>query len=402
MARFNLRGSRIHSYNFLMTAFFLLALGSYGVAEPNNYTVTIQPKDGGIISGYAQLDIHNDGSVAGKMCVYEPVRFPGFRNFNITERADNQPIGVIEVDGRKENSNLLRLRLQPSKEVVQSRLGGLFPSHFVEFSPLTSRDIVEPYLNSPFHTGKGWHTSAFDEIGARPKSRGGLPRLRMSFEVLPDDPRREILEGGITKHAGSATENSDSATLVKMTPDEALTYLARHPIKDEIETGFVWVVYNPDNRDELSRLIASIPGSRLSKTPQLSCGVPYVEDGITVTPLLEYYAAYKLQLSGLVFYAEPDSVPLNSGTIELKTEGTEIGTILKNSSLRIDQKSSMLNSFFDKRFMVSCEQSVLNSRIRIGNLPQSRLGFLSCIALEWLGQQSADVKVPAGKSSSLK
>jgi hypothetical protein len=231
-----------------------------------------------------------NGHATGTICAYEPAPLGAWADEaidSIKDRGDNSPIGEITVEGQLEGKGHLKLNFSLSQDVARSRLGSIFTETPVEFLNSATHTL---YLNPPLYTDKGWQTLNFDESGDESEDESNktqnIPlaksKLRMSFMEFPEISQSSLRGEEMTLRKGRHGKMKLSLeTLAKMTPDHAFTFFSKHPVDVDIVRGFIWVVYEPSKRDEIARFLAGMPGAHISKTSQPSCGVPYVQDGIT-------------------------------------------------------------------------------------------------------------------------
>ena len=138
-----------------------------------------------------------------------------------------------------------------------------------------------------------------------------------------------------------------------MTPDQALSFVARNRWDETISPTIVHVVYRPQDRDKVAQFLKQY-GNLVSLVtfndpPIPDCGAPFVESDISVAPLLEYYFSRKLQVSGLVARAHPDELSLTPPFVTLRLRTLDVINPLTSADLKIAEKLSGARAFFEAR-----------------------------------------------------
>ncbi|QIJ42592.1 hypothetical protein G7039_21660 [Rhizobium leguminosarum] len=326
---------------FVGVLLFVSSFAPSIATEMTHYETFIQDRHGHLISGYTELEWKDDASVSGRICVYEAANFAAWVTGDFfAGRDDNVPLGSIKVEGHRIGSDRVQVRLIPEASLPK-RVRKIFPSKSLKL--LATQEVGRIYLNPPLVFKDGWSTHP-QESGPYEESHEFKITLGRIPDSLPSVKPDEIV---ILSSPNGVEREFDLTTVGKMTPEQALSIFARSPPAEPIVPGFLWLVYQPKKRSEIAKFLERFQGASLYSTPQSDCGAPYVQDGIQVPPMLEFYIAYHLQISGLVEHADADYSPLDPGITAVHISGSPVASLLEDTTIAISDKSYKLASIFD-------------------------------------------------------
>ena len=297
-------------------------------ATTRYYTATIRSGSDAIY-GYAQFDESSDGGITGKICTYEDVS-------DVLSFKAPEILGTLSVEGKtRERKMSLTLR-SDAKEAARKEVSAVLRTGSFVLSP-TNPKSEQDTTGDILGRGPGWQ-------GPDSADTSYL-RLNEISEVVNLD-RHAQLEG--PKFDG-------------MTPEQALSFVAGNQWDEVITPTVVRFVYRPQNRDRIAELLRQYPNvvswAPFDGSPLPDCGAPYVESMISVAPLLEYYFARKLQISGLVESAHPDYLYRSPPFIILPLRSPDIIDPLKDEALPVAERLHGARAFFEAQLNESLDQS---------------------------------------------
>ena len=292
-----------------------------------------------LAEGYAEIDWDKDGRIAGRICAY---RASGDGDRNV--RAE---LGTVGLEGRNPRTGTAEIRLRLDARAGDSILKDIIPDREIKIGQTgyAGRNfkysvMAESWGNWGESIDKGGHTSPNDfsiEFNLIPKSLA--PKNSERFTTI-----------GVQRRSGKyISRRFDLAKFDKLTPAQALALRSKLTFEDDVAPGAVIVKYPPAVRANIVKYLERLGGlAKLVDTPIPNCGAPHVTDIVDVPPLLEFYFARKLQISGLFLSAYPEIYPKSPPFEPISTRAGPVREIFNNASLDLEQKTERLASFLEK------------------------------------------------------
>jgi hypothetical protein len=310
---------------------FLLVNTNVVSADPMYYWVRLL-RGGEELNGFAKIDTAPDSSLGGIICTYDDIS-------SVDSPAAPLPKGRLLISGIARGGKA-EVSLRPGKDFdvrMSKRLGGIFHKYTLEkMDPADLHDTAEGMLLK----NRGWDRNPLDE-----KS------LSIEFhqvEVVPDRKKREqfIYLGD------DAGTTFDLGRFDKLNAAQAMSITSKLNIYGVISPTGVRVLFRPDKAQSIvtwakqyGSMVNTVELDNLSKS---SCGSPFVEGTVFVPPLLEFYFARKLQLSGLVERAYPQEEYLTPPFQTMEVHAKEVTAPMEQANLTVDQKLASAHGFFEK------------------------------------------------------
>jgi hypothetical protein len=109
------------------------------------------------------------------------------------------------------------------------------------------------------------------------------------------------------------------------------------------ERGVVLAVLTPDRLDDLRSFLTEEGGGADFEKPSFdACGAPYVQVQISVPPLLEFYYARKIQLTGRVMTAYPNALGAGPAFDSLSISDGKLADLFNASDIDAREKDQQL------------------------------------------------------------
>jgi hypothetical protein len=285
-----------------------------------HYYVSVSNDTDGF-SGYAAIEKQNDGKVTGRLCAFDDT-------FQIGDTPSLETLGTAKIEGTS-SRKYLELQFHP-EDGANSRLKAMMPDGKVKLEP---RKDYKFSLEGILKNGDGWQIYPADEKAPQIS----LARIRSEIKLETRD-----------RFAGLENEKKfDLRRFDKLSPERALSLVAKTKWNEVVAPGVVQAVYRPSDRSKIVEFLSKYDGVQFFGTSQPDCGAPYIEEGITVPGLLEFYFARKLQISGLVARAYPYELPRSPPVLELSLKSLELKSRFKPEALSVAQRSQSVGDFVE-------------------------------------------------------
>ena len=298
----------------------LLPATSYAEPTLSYYEASIS-SEGHERHGYANLDWSDPDNVHGDLCLMSGDK--GAKPIKLPLRGTNQKTGELSL-----TIPPIADITFPPQPFVLTRIGD-FP-----LFELANKKVVR------------W------------VSYGSLGDDSKLFEV--DLVRIPSKLGAVHYHSSSGSDDTsygimsddgpdyryDLSNYDSLTKEEVLAIEAkRYPYISDggYERGVVLAVLTPDRLDDLrSFLVEEAGGADFEKPSFDACGAPYVQVQISVPPLLEFYYARKIQLTGLVVTAYPNALGAGPAFDSLGIADKKLADLFNASDIDAREKDQQL------------------------------------------------------------
>lgn len=299
----------------MLLGFLLPAIGH---AEPTlSYYEASVSSEGHERHGYANLDWSDPDNVHGDLCLLggdkgaEPIKLP--------LRGTNRKTGELSLT----IPPIAGITFPPQPFVLTrssdfplfdlANKGVIRWVYFGDDSKLFEVDLIRiPSELGAVH----YHSSGSDDV---------------SYGIMSED---------------GPTYRYDLSNYDSLTKEQVLALEAKHYpyISDGgYERGVVLAVLTPDRLDDLRSFLAEEAGGADFEKPSFdACGAPYVRVEISVPPLLEFYYARKIQLTGLVVTAYPNALGAGPAFDSLSIADKKLADLFNASDIDAREKDQQL------------------------------------------------------------
>jgi hypothetical protein len=296
----------------------LLPALSYAEPPLSYYEASIS-SEGHERHGYANLDWSDPDNVHGDLCLMS--RDKGAKAIKLPLRGTNRKTGELSLT----IPPIAGITFPPQPFVLTRS------SDFPLFELASKRVTRWFYYGSLEDESKLFEVDLIripSELGSVRYSSGSDD---MSYGIMPED---------------GPTYRYDLSNYDSLTKEEVLALeTQRYPYISDggYERGVVLTVLTPDRLDDLRSFLAEDGGGADFENPSFdACGAPYVQVRISVPPLLEFYYARKLQLTGLVMTAYPYALGAGPSFDSLSISDKKLADLFTASDIDAKEKDQQL------------------------------------------------------------
>lgn len=305
---------------FTLGALLASTLSSQVLASTEYYYVSLS-NESDSFAAYAAIEKQDNGKVTGRLCSYDD-------SFEVGATPRLEALGTAKIEGTSSRKTL-QLQIQ-AEDGASNRLKTVLADGKVKLEPKKDYGFS---LEGILRNGDGWAMAPADEKAPQLT----LGRIRKDIKLEARD-----------RLAGLENEKKfDLRRFDKLSPEQALSLVAKTKWDEVIAPGTVQIVYRPSDRSKIIEFLGKFKGIAFSGTSQPDCGAPYVEEGIVVPGLLEFYFARKLQTSGLVARAYPFELPRSPPVLELSLKSLELKNKFKPEEMTVAQRSEAAGDYVE-------------------------------------------------------
>lgn len=309
-------------------------------ADPLYYWVRLLRGGEGELNGYARIDRAADDSLSGVICTYDDIS-------TAESPAAPLPRGQLIITGTAKG-NKAEVNFRPGKDFdlsMSKRLGGIFHKYTLEhMDPADPSDTAEGMLLK----NRGWDR--------KPSDDKSLWIELHQVETIPARKEREkyvyLGDDAVKKFYLSRFDN--------VSPTQAMSITSKLSMYGVIGPTIVHILYKPDETQSIvnwaKQYGSMVNTAELGSVSKFACGSPFVESAVFVPPLLEFYFARKLQLSGLVERAYPEEEYLTPPFLTMEVHAKEVTGPMEQANLTVDQRFASANDFFQKKLKAFLKQ----------------------------------------------
>jgi hypothetical protein len=295
-------------------------LPAIGHAEPTlSYYEASISSQGHERHGYANLDWSDPDNVHGDLCLMGGDK--GAKPIKLPLRGTNRKTGELSLT----IPPIAGITYPPQPFVLTHSSG-------VPLFDLANKKVVRWDYYEYFEDNNKFLSVRLDRI---PSELGSV-----HYSYLSDDTIYGIMsdDGPISRYDLS---NYDSLTKEQVLALE--TQRGPYISDGGYEPGVVLAVLTPDRLDDLrSFLVGEGGGADFEKPSFDACGAPYVQVEVSVPPLLEFYYARKIQLTGLVVTAYPNALGAGPSFNSLSIADKKLADLFNASDIDAHEKDQQL------------------------------------------------------------